>query len=166
MSLGSVNNKAADHFGYRLITPFGDVVPLSHSDLKQYRADENDAFVARVFETQTRNMADRGIHAAVVMPAKAGALIVASHASEAEKVLDAVFGVPALEHVSRSAQRAMAKTNGLKQEILDSFGSAAAGDITNPLPLVSDFKTAVGKPANLDYAPQGRVYDENMRLAA
>lgn len=161
MSLSSVKKQSKDSFGYRLITPFGDVVPLAHSDLKSYRADESDAFVARVFETQSRNLADRGIYPAVVMPAKAGALIVASQASEAEKVLDAVFGVPALEHATRNAPRAIAKTDGLKQDMLNSFGFAAAGQFV-PLPLGSDFKAAAGRPA----IPQAPALEETMRLAA
>lgn len=162
MSLGSGNTQTTDSFGYRLITPFGDVVPLAHSDIKQYRAAEGDAFVDRVFETQSKNLADRGIYPAIVMPAKAGALIVASPASVAEKVLDAVFGVPALEHTTRHAPRIMAKTDGLKQEVLNSFGFAAAGQFI-PLPLGNDFKAAAAQPANLRYAP---VFEEDIRLAA
>lgn len=168
MSLGSVNKQTADSFGYRLITSSGDVVSLAQNELSKYRADETDEMVARAFRTQTQNIADRGLHPLVVMPAKAGALIVASYGSEAEKILDAVYGVPELDRASRRAPRPIESTAGLKEKVLFSFGFAASGQF-EALPLGDDFKAAaVGKPANVASAPviSAPVIDETMRLAA
>ncbi len=162
MSLGSVNKQTADSFGYRLITSSGDVTALSDADVKKFRVDETDELVARTFRTQTQNIADRGLHPLVVMPAKAGALIVASYGSEAEKILDAVYGVPELDRASRRAPRPVEMKTGLKEDMLFNFGFAASGQF-KAIPLGNDFKAAVGKPANVPYAP---VLEETIRLAA
>lgn len=149
----------ADSFGYRLISPDGNVKLLNPADLKTYRADETDPVVSAYFEKQIDMLARNGLHPSAVMPGKVGSLIVGGYAWEAEKVLDAAFGVPELDRTSR---RQVRETSGLKEVILNSFDFAASGQFV-ALPLIQNFQAAAAQPANDRHAP---VYEETRRLAA
>lgn len=161
MTMGSVNTK--DQFGYRLISYNGSIETVQYSDLKKYRADDSQE-VMSVFSAQNNRLADHGIFPAFIAPAKAGGLLVGGFASEAEKILDAAFGVQALDRSSRLAERAVEYKNNLKDKILNSFDFAASGQFV-PLPLKSDFKSAV-RADNDNVVRPSFGMSEDMRLAA
>ena len=164
MSLGNVQ-QSHDSFGYRLITPYGNVTPLAYSDLPTYRADENDTVVADFFNKQVDKLATNGLHPAIVMPGKAGALIVAGYASEAEQILDAAFGVHKFDRTSRIEERLQARNYDLKVKMLTNFKSATDGE-PNVDPLSNAFSFATRKPDNKNFAPVVQVDASDWRLAA
>lgn len=159
MTKGRVNTK--DQFGYRLISYDGKIEPVQYSDLKKFRADDSRE-VMSVFSAQNNRLADNGIFPAFIAPAKAGGLLVGGFASEAERILDAAFGVQALDRTSRVAERVIEHKKDLKNKILNNFDFAASGQFV-PLPLKSDFKSAVR--ADNVVRPSFGV-SEDMRLAA
>ncbi|HEU4839579.1 MAG TPA: hypothetical protein VFS88_09260 [Micavibrio sp.] len=152
-----------DQFGYRLISYDGKIQSVQYSDLGKYRADDSRE-VMSVFSAQNNRLADNGIFPAFIAPAKAGGLLVGGFASEAEKILDAAFGVQALDHTARAADRATAYKNDLKSRMLNSFDFAASGQFV-PLPLKSDFKSAARADNENIVRPSFGVSEE-MRLAA
>ncbi len=91
MSLNRVNHSVND-FGYRLLTPNGDVKSLNPSDLSKYRADDRDELVQSTLTTQTKSLVSLDIP--VIIPAKGGAIIIASTAETAEKAHTAQNGPP------------------------------------------------------------------------
>lgn len=152
-----------DQFGYRLISYDGKIQSVQHSELGKYRADDSRE-VMSVFSAQNNRLADNGIFPAFIAPAKAGGLLVGGFASEAEKILDAAFGVQALDRTARTAERATAYKNDLKGRILNSFDFAASGQFV-PLPLKSDFQSAARADSGNAARPSLGVA-EDMRLAA
>jgi len=124
VSLGAVNNN--DRFGYHLISYDGSIQQIDFDNLDDVRdmGAEND----RVFGAQNNRLADHGIFPAKTMAGKAGGLIVACHASEAEKILDVVFGVPALERAPQKAEITAPEKTGLydlRAMMKGDFGVAA-----------------------------------------
>lgn len=161
MTMGSVNTK--DQFGYRLISYDGKIESVQYSDLKKYRADDGQE-VMSVFSAQNNRLADNGIFPAFIAPAKAGGLLVGGFASEAERILDAAFGVQALDRTSRVAEHVTGYKNELKSKIMNSFDFAASGQFV-PLPLKSDFRSAVRSDNDNVVRPSFGL-SEDMRLAA
>ena len=161
MSLRRVQQQN-DSFGYRLISYDGKIESVQYSDLKKFRADDSHE-AANVFSSQNNRLADHGIFPAFIAPAKAGGLIVGGPAFEAEKILDAVFGVQALDRTPRKAERQEERKYDLKIKMLNSFDFAATGQF-NPLPLKSDFKMAATQDNVV--RPAFMIGEQDMRLAA
>jgi len=157
--LNNVQNNAND-FGYRLLTPNGEIISLKHADLNKYRADDSDELVMNTLHGQTKALAHLDIP--VVMAGKGGSLIIASNAATAEKASAQAFPVSEYDRTPRQVTRSAERAEGLRADLMNNFDFAASGQFM-PLPLKSDFRAAV-RPDNI-VRPVFTV-GEDMRLAA
>ncbi len=159
MSLNRVRNNAND-FGYRLLTPNGEIIPLKYSDLNKYRADDSDDLVMNTLYGQTKALDNLDIP--VIMAGKGGSIIIASHAETAEKASAQAFPVSEYDRTPRQVTRSVERAEGLKENLLNNFDFASSGQFV-PLPLKSDFRAAV-RPDNI--VRLGFGVTEDIRLAA
>lgn len=159
MSLNKVQTNAKD-FGYRLLTPNGEIISLNNSDLNKYRADDSDDLVMNTLLGQTKALSNLDIP--VIMAGKGGSIIIASESVTAEKASAQGFPVSEYDRTPRQVARTAEKADGLKVSLLNSFDFASSGQFVPP-PILWDFKAAV-RPANIN----GPVFavTEDIRLAA
>jgi hypothetical protein len=156
--VSSVQSLKQDRVGYRMITPYGQVIPLSDADLKNARADDKDPIVQDAYQRQIESLAKRGIHLDVVMPGKAGTLIALCTAEKGEEILDAAFGISKYERPARSVAVISPKS---QIDMTTAFDFAASGRFTAP-PMAANFNAAVANPG----ATRPALGQDGMHLAA
>lgn len=154
MIVGFANDREApDAIAYRLITGEGHIQTLNPNQVSRL-IDRSEGAQYR-HGLRMNSLADNGIFLNVAAPGQNDSLIVQCKAGEAEAILDAAYGVPALQRgVRQPAVSAEAKP-GLRDMMFGAFGKAVEGRISFVPSLTPSFGVAAMMPraANWNVAP-------------
>jgi hypothetical protein len=160
----TVSRHNQQDFAYRRLCYDGSIQTINSRAIETMR--DHAAEAGSVFAAQNNRLADHGIFPAVTMAGREGSVIIAGPASESEKALQVLFGVPALERNDitvriKSAPTPVRNHFDLRAMMLGDFGAACAGKIAMQA-LTPVFASVTGN----DNVVRPVFVPQDMRLAA